>query len=237
MPDSSSVELIARLASEQRGEQRAACEEVLTRIGSEPEIRRALLDLLREGTRRARFGAAFVLFRSEAPSLRLLPALLESLELDDGDLRWSAAHMLATLGRMQGEVLPVLLHETQKSESPLRRRMGLYVLRELAPERSETCATFVAALDDPDPDVRRAALSSLGKLTEPDRACLDRALRALDADPDPRMRRIAAVVVPDVLSEDPESRRIARESLERASGAEDPSLARAATASLARIQN
>jgi HEAT repeat protein len=230
------VALLARLSSGERSDQRIACDEAISRVRKDPDFRRTLLDLLRDGEPRTRLSVAFVLFHTETPTLRLLPALLDALELDDGDLRWSAARMLTTLGRMQGEVFPLLLHETRHSKNALRRRMGLYVLRELGPEREEIRSTLLAALDDVDSEVRRAALSSLVKLTEPDRACLDRALRALDEDPDQRMRRIAAVVVPDLMGADPEGPARARASLERAARADDPGLARAASTALGRLE-
>ena len=76
-------------------------------------------ELLRAPEPLARFAAAWVLFHAERPSLRLLPALLESLELPDGDLRWQAAQMLAALGRMQSEVLPGAARATRAAR---RRR-------------------------------------------------------------------------------------------------------------------
>ena len=92
--------------------------------------------------------------------------------------------------------------------------MALYAVREVAPERAETQAVTIAALDDPDAEVRRAALTSLAKLIEPDRACLDRALRVLAEDADLRMRRIAAVVIPDLALPHPDAVTQARSALE-----------------------
>ena len=91
-------ELLADLASRERPVLRRACEELAARLGQEPELRPELLERLRGDDPRARFGAAHVLFHAERPALRLLPALLASLELPDGDLRWQAAQMLAVLG-------------------------------------------------------------------------------------------------------------------------------------------
>jgi HEAT repeat protein len=228
--------LLSQLASRDRAEQRRACDEAISRAAKEPPLRDALRELLSSGPPGARFAAAFVLFHAERPSLRLLPALLAALELADGDARWQATQMLAALGRLHGEVLPVLLAEARSADSPLRRRMALYALRELAPEREETAGVLLAALDDRDGHVRRAALSCFAKLGDPPRALAERALAlARGADPDPRMARIATVVLPDLLRFHPELRREAEslfESLERAA---DPSLARAALAARGRL--
>ncbi len=227
--------LLENLASNNREVQRSACDEALKELGRKPEFREALHRLLSKAELRTRFAAAFVLFQEGRPSLRLLPTLLDSLDLDDGDLRWMAAHMLAALGRMQGEVYPVLLHECRRPDAPQRRRMALYVLRELASEREETKQAFLAALGDPDAAVRRAALSSLAKLSDPDRACVERALEIARSDRDPRMQRIAAVVLPDLVLHLPEAHDAVAGVLRELASSHDPSLVRAAHAATHRL--
>ena len=236
MSDSSAADLLARLASADRAEQRRACDEAALRIRTEPGVRDALRELLRDPRPLARFAAAFVLFHAERPTLRLLPALLDSLELPDGDARWQAAQMLAALGRLHGEVLPVLLGEARGALSPSRRRMALYALRELAPERAETGDVFLAALADEDGHVRRAALSCFAKLSDPARPLAERALAlAGGADPDPRMARIATVILPDLIRFHPELHADAAQLLDSLERASDPSLARAAFAARQRL--
>ena len=228
-------DLVERLGSVERPVQRGACNEALERLREDPELRPQLLRLLRAESRQARFGAAYVLFNAEGPALRLLPALLDALDLDDGDLRWSAAHMLAVMGRAKGEVLPVLVHETTAGPTPRRRRMALYALRELAPEREETAEALLGALADPDSAVRNAALSSFAKLSDPPRACLERVLTLLADEPDPRQRSIAAVVLPELLRGYPDALSSVRAELERAAAGNDDSLARAAALALQRL--
>jgi len=227
LSESSVDALIDRLGASDRGTQRRACDEAVGRLRDDTAFRREIVRVLKDGTPIARFSAAFVLFQ-EGPSLRILPALLDALELEDGDLRWAATHMLATLGRSQGEVLPVLLQETRSGPSPRRRRMALYAVRELAPEQPASEQAFVAALADPSPDVRRAALSSLAKLAGPALATLQRVLEVLAEDADLKMRRIAAVLVPDLLSHHPELQYQVRAALQAAAAAGDADLSRAA---------
>jgi HEAT repeat protein len=175
------------------------------------------------------------MFRAQGPSLRLLSPLLDALDLEDGDLRWSATHMLATLARQKTEAVEVLLHEARQARTPLRRRMALYAVREVAPERRETREALLAALDADDPELRRAALTSLAKLSEPDEDCLDRTLEILERDPDLRMRRIAAVLVPELARPHPGCRTRTTAGLEAARGGDDPVLSRAAEAALSRL--
>lgn len=225
-----------RLGSEDRAIQRQACDAACRELETQPALRTELRDLLRRGSPRARFAAAWVLVRCDPPSLRVLPALLDALELPDGDLRWSAAHMLTALGRTQPEVFAVLLGEARDASRPAaRRRMLLYALRELGPDRPETGELLLAALADPAPDVRRAALSSFGKLLEPDRACLERALEIAAADPDPKLRRIAATLLPDLVQHHPDLAESAAERLEQLAGADDPLLAQAARTAALRL--
>ena len=125
--------------------------------------------------------------------------------------------------------MPVLLHEACEASSASRRRMAIFVLRELAPERAETGAVYLRALEDADADVRRAALSCFAKLTDPDRALALRALAlALGADPDPRMARIAAVVLPELAVFHPELRDEIASALLALERSADPSLVRGA---------
>ena len=225
-----------RLGSEDRAIQRRACDAACRELETHPELRTELRDLLRRGSPRARFAAAWVLVRCDPPSLRVLPALLDALELPDGDLRWSAAHMLTALGRTQPEVFAVLLEEAGDASRPAaRRRMLLYALRELGPDRPETGELLLAALADPAPDVRRAALSSFGKLLEPERACLERALEIVRADPDAKLRRIAATVIPDLVEHHPDLAERAAEGLEDLARTNDPLLARVARIAALRL--
>lgn len=230
-------ELLERLAAPERATRRAACEEAVARLPGEPALRDAVHRLLLDGEPTARFAAAFVSFHAERPTLRLLPALLGALELEDGDARWSAVQMLTDLGRLQPEVLPVLLHEARSAAHVRRRRMGIYALRELAAEHGDTEVVFLAALEDDDAEVRRAALSSIGKLAEPGRNCLERVVAIAREDRDPRMRRIASVLLPELTQHHPEAQPGVRALLGDLATGTDPMLARVAVAARARLES
>ena len=230
------AQLVEDLGSEDRRLQRSACDAVREKIGTEPEWKRVLQDLLGSPDPIARFSAAWVLAHAGHDDLRLLPALLDSLELEDGDLRWSATHLLVTLGHRHPEVYPVLLQVTAEAgSSAMRRRMALYALRELAPDRVETAAAFRAALDDASDEVRRAALVSFGKLLEPGKQGVARAIEIARADRDERLRRIAVAVLPDLAQREVELRDAIATLLGTLSSDPDASLAQAARMAASRL--
>ncbi len=229
------AELLEKLGAKERKLRRLACDDAVAALRAQPELRDSLQRVLADGTLEARFSAAWVLFRSGNASLRLLPALLDSLEHADGDLRWSASHMLATLGRIHPEVLPLLLHEAREARLPTRRRMAVFALRELAPEQAATHAVLLSALDDPEPAVQRASLSCFAKLCETSRSTARRILQVLESHPDLSMRRIAAVVTPEVVASHPEPLEDARRLLGTLGTSSDPALSRAARSALARL--
>jgi hypothetical protein len=224
----SRAELLQRLASELRPEQRAACEDAVVRLRRDRALRDALRDLLRSGAPHARFAAAWVLFRAEAPTLRLLAPLLDALELADGDRRWEATQMLAALGRLHAEVYPVLVHEARAAPSPRRRRMALYALREFAPERPETEQVFGEALRDASAQVRRAAFASCTKLAELGDGWVERALAILESDGDPAMRALAPLVLARIAELRADARARVHSVLQHLAAGPDADLARAA---------
>jgi len=227
--------LLDALELPDRGAMRRACDEIAAHLKQDPELRAAVLERLRSGSRRGRFAAAWAMARVERPSLRLLPALLGALDDPDGDVRWSAVQLLVDLGRVQGEVLPVLLGAAGGAEPSPRRRMAIYALRELAPEDPRTHARVREALDDADSELRRAALSSVAKLAETDADWTTRVIAALAREPDPKMRRIAAVVVAALAAQHPESAPACKSALEAAARSDDPLLARSAAQALAKL--
>jgi len=139
----------------------------------------------------ARWWAAFTIARLEPPPIKLLPTLLAALEHEQGDVRWSAAKILVEMGRLQAEVLPVVLHFVTSDERPAARRMAIFCLRELAPDRPETAHALLDASRAADLEVRRAALGAMAALMEPPAAAWVRLTEAAETDADPASRRLA----------------------------------------------
>src|SRR5262245_29090674 len=105
--------LVAALGDPIRAVWRAASD-ALAAIGArDPGVWAALREAIASGAPRGRRVAALTGARVAPRELRLLPPLVEALGEEDGYLRWGAARALVELGRIQGEVHPLLLHVAQ----------------------------------------------------------------------------------------------------------------------------
>jgi HEAT repeat protein len=197
----------------------------------------ALRDALHGHAPGARFAAAFTLARLEPPSPKLLPALVEALGSDDGDVRWAAARLLVDMGRLHGEVLPVLVGLARAGEGAAVRRMAAFALRSLAPDRPEAAQVLLSATRDPDVDVRRAALTALAALLDPPREVAARLVEVLSADPDAPSQRLAALALGELGAASPAALPAgAHAALARAQAESlDTDLRRAAARSLAKL--
>ena len=159
------------------------------------EVGSVLNEALRSDDPKRRLGAAFTLARLAPPSAKLIPPLVEALSSPDGDVRWAAAQLLVDTGRLQHEVLPLLLGLARSGEGPIVRRMAAFCLRKLAPERPESAQALLAASYDTDPHVRRAAFTAMAALQDPPRELWSRLCAALGGDADDATRRIAAIAL------------------------------------------
>jgi HEAT repeat protein len=198
----------------------------------------ALRAALHSDSPAARWGAAFTLARLEPPGPRLLPALVEALASEDGDIRWAAARILVDAGRLHGEVLALLVGLVRTSDSAAVRRMATFALRSLAPDRPEAARVLLEATGDADLRVRRAAFTALAALEAPPREVPARLVGALRSDPDAATRRLAALALGELGAADPAALPAeAREALRAACSAPgDADLRRAAERSLRRLE-
>ena len=218
--------LCAVLADPDRTVARAASD-VLVRIGArDAGVKSTLYDALRGPELRGRCQAALTIARLEPPPIKLMPVLLDALEQDDRELRWSAAKLLVEMGRLEGEVLPVLLHFTRSEERPGVRRMTIFALRELAPDRPETGEALVVASRADDLEIRRAALSAFASLFEPSSAVWQRLRDAIAVDRDLASRRIAVAAAGALVARSGDPR--GRDLLDAAARSEDRHLREAA---------
>lgn len=187
--------LCEALADPERRVARAASDALAAIGAGDAAVAQRLNAALRQPGRDRRWWAAFTLARLGPPPVKLLPVLLDALEHEAGDIRWSAAKLLVELGRLEGEVLPVLLHFAAGSERPALRRMAIFCLRELAPDRDETARALLLASRDRDPEIRRAALGALAALLDPGPPVWQRLREVADGDADPAARRIASTAI------------------------------------------
>lgn len=174
---------------------------------------------------RQRWGAAYALSLVGPPEMIALPALLEALGADDGDVRWAAGNIVLRMPAT--ERLIGALRELVAHGSALQRKMATYCLRDLNAPSPAVENTVRAALNDTDRGVRLAAMSALARLAI-DRPTAARDLIRMLNDEDVSVRRVAAAVL-GLLGERSEA---VRSALEVAANSDDPSLQRAAVRSL-----
>jgi HEAT repeat protein len=75
--------------------------------------------------------------------------------------------------------------------------MATFALREMAPDRPEAARELVAAVGDPDPQVRRAAVTALAGLVDPPEE-VARVLAAALEDADPVLPGLAALALAEL---------------------------------------
>lgn len=169
------------------------------------EVRTALYRLLRSEHAAQRWGATYILMQIEPPTPKLLPILVETLSSVDGDLRWTAARFLVAAGRLHPEVQPLLLGLARAPHPPLLRRMALYCLRELSPENPQTAEVMFDASHDTDLRLRRAALTAMATLIDPEARILEHLLTVVETDSDPGCRRIAPITLREIARRNPQT--------------------------------
>ncbi len=228
--------LVGCLGAASRLLQRRAGEALAATAASDWRAVEAVRRALSSSEARTRWGAAYALgLIGDALDLDALKNLLEALASPDGDVRWAAAELVVTLGRKHPAAVRVALLSLVRSGAPIARRMALYCLRDMM------AADMTLADDDvlrvaeesaraSDPLLRLAALSLLSRL--PGERALIAVLGRLDSDPNPGVRRSAAVALGRLGSR---SHRVL-EALKRAAGEPgDPFLRRSAGTALRRL--
>jgi hypothetical protein len=177
----------------------------LERIGREHDaVLTSLSAALRSEDPHHRLEAAWTWARLEPPPVKLLPAIVSTLEHAGGDARWRAARLLVELGRIHGEVVPVVYGLAASDRPPRVRRIALTALRELAPGSPETLRAHLEASRDPDAGLQRLALTGLAGLRSATSEVWSRLSEVLAKHGDPACRRVAATAV-GALGDPPET--------------------------------
>ncbi len=219
------VALLECLGDARKAIQRPTAETLAALAAHAPAVRTALDQALESAEARRRWGAAYALARLDAPTIRLLPVLLETLGGNDGDLRWAAADIVLALADRPAVLCA--MRQSARDGNPAQRKMALYCLRDLDDRTPETETAAHAALTDDDPGVRLAAIATVARLAT-DRARAAARLIALLDHPDPRTPRAAAAALGTLA----DASTAVIEALERAKTSPDAALRRAAERSL-----
>ena len=174
---------------------RAAIRAVASLGAHREAARTALSSALHSSQPERRMRAALAHAYLEPPPIKLLPPLVEALGHAQGEERWQVTRALVELGRLHGEVFPVLVALVEGDASPRVRRMALFALRALAPDRPESARVILEASRSPDVTLRRVALSACAGLATPPENIPERLAEVLQCDPDPASRRCAAAAL------------------------------------------
>jgi len=220
--------LVACLGDVAKAIQRPAADACRALVVHGVAVEPLLLTALNATDPRLRFGAAYALARLGTPPTAAVPALLDALALEDGDVRWAAAEIICRT-EPRATVIAGLL-PLVRSGTPSQRKMSLYCLRDVAASGDEVQHVALTALDDPDGGVRLAAMATLSRLARDRGPAAEKLVQALDAA-EPRERRAAAAALGDLgVRSD-----AVRAALEQAAHADDTSLRRAAERSLRKL--
>jgi HEAT repeat protein len=169
-----------------------AASEALARLAREiDEVKPVVRLALRSDVASRRWHATLTSARIEPPSPRLLPPIVEALASRKGDVRWTAARLLVEIGRVNPEVLPLVVGLVTGGDSADVRRMATHCVSKLDPERPESIRALLAGTRDPDPSVRYAALTALAGLTDPSREVIDRLMEVVSDPSDAASRKMA----------------------------------------------
>jgi HEAT repeat protein len=191
--------LVDALASPEKAIQRLAAD-LLPRVA--PEARPAAIAGLRAALASDdanwRWGAAYALGRLGLAEPAMIAPLLEVLGDRDGDRHWAASQVLGLCARTHRDLVVAALLAAADDGEPVRRKMALYTLRDVAPSEGAVHAATLRGLGDPAVGVRFAALAALIRLEPiPAEAC-SVVLTLTRDDPDDGLRRAALCALGDV---------------------------------------
>jgi HEAT repeat protein len=124
-----------------------------------------LLEDERQGSFGARATGARVLGECGAAALSTLPALVKVLKDPDGDVRVAAAEALLKIApELQGEAALGVLADALKSPDLLIRRRAAEALGGRGARAKGALPALRAAVQDPEPEVRQAALEAVQRI-------------------------------------------------------------------------
>ncbi len=188
------ADLIAALDHPDKPTIRAAVDKLVALADSCEETRQALNRRLAEPDHKNYWPAAYVLGHRSFPSALVIRTLLAALDHREPDIRWANGLLLVRIAQSEAAVIPLLI-ELCETGSANQKRMALYCLRDLALNDDESRGAMVQALNDPEPSVRVAAVTSLKVRTDVDAAVRQKLLTVYLQDSDDRVKNVVAVTL------------------------------------------
>ncbi|HUA33666.1 MAG TPA: HEAT repeat domain-containing protein [Candidatus Binataceae bacterium] len=230
------LDALARcLGAESKAIQRRAADAFAAIALHDNRAQLKLREVLDSSDLRARWPAAYALARLGAGehAHHAADALFAALANDDGDVRWAASGLVLLLGEANRETVIGRLLTLAHDDNAVARRMALYCLRDLRASGPAVLEAIESASRAGSHHLRLAALAALVRLENSREAAAEIALRCLESDPDPGVRRAAAATLGTIANSSPRM----RAALERAASTEgDESMQRAARSALTRME-
>lgn len=211
------ADLIAALDHPDKPTIRAAVDKLIVLAENSAELRDKLNRRLGEPNHKNYWPVAFILGHQRQPSGVVMRTLLAALDHREPDIRWANGLLLVRIAQHDPAVVPLLI-ELCQTGSANQKRMALYGLRDLALKDGESRAAMVQALDDDEPTVRVAAVTSLKRRTDLDGAARQKLLAAYLDDADDRVKNAAAVTLASLGAPNEEFLRALREASEKGKG-------------------
>ncbi|MGH7770007.1 MAG: HEAT repeat domain-containing protein [Candidatus Binatia bacterium] len=198
-----------------------------------PEVAVKLRDALDRVPAEKRWPIAYVLAHISPLSPPCLEALKSALQTSDPDIRWAVALLLVDLEKKPNSGVAAHLIDLIDKGNPAQRRMAVYCLRDIHADDPTHGHAVQNALEDLDPLVRIAALTSLKAFPMIGGSATDRLLELVATDADSRVRSSAAIALAHLAAP---TEKVFR-ALNDAARSSDIKLAKAARAALALLEN
>ena len=211
------TDLIAALDHPDKPTIRAAIDKLIALAESSEDLRQALHNRLNEADHRNYWPVAYILGHQAQPAGIVIRTLLDALDHREPDIRWANGLLLVRIAKEASAVVPLLI-ELCETGSANQKRMALYCLRDLALNDAESRTAMLKALDDVEPTVRVAAVTSLKIRTDVDVAVRQKLLATYLQDADDRVKNAVAVTLASLGSPDEEFLRALNEASRSGNG-------------------
>jgi hypothetical protein len=183
---------LARLLAHSLKPLRLRAAAILSEAISSRRLPEALCERLLESSKsEVRWGAAFAASRAGMRTKRVLDVAIESLDVEDGDVRWAAASIVTREAR-ESVIVRERLRILSANGSPRGRKMALLCLCDSGVADG---VLYRAALSDDDSFVRLAALTSLARTGDRSAESLAAIRKVSESDADVRVRRGATAIL------------------------------------------
>ena len=183
--------LLDALETTDKATVRRAVDRLVALAAEQPGVAEALAERLRAAPR---WSVAYTLGQITRPSTECTELLARGLGSADQDVRWATQLLLTDLGKRYGEI-EIRLEELLRDGSATQRRMAVYCLRDIGAASGGLSEAVRGAMEDPEPLVRVAVVTTLAKAPEAGPEALDSLRKAAAGDADARVRNAAAFAV------------------------------------------